>query len=395
MPMEPAARIAVPPESSPESPPAAGGALVIGHRGASGTAPENTLAAIAEAARQGADFAEVDVALSKDGVPVLAHDATLERTTDVAQVFPERATWNVAEFTLAELRLLDAGSWFDERFAGERIPTLREALRLFRQCELGMWIELKSPEIHVRLDQAVADVLRTTPGGWLSAPDRARWLRVTSFNFESVARFAAETKGAVPVSGICEQVPDDATLRELGGWMEFLIPDYRQLRAGDIARMRAAGLRTAFWTPNDPVAMSGLLAQGAEGLIQNYPGVARAIVEGRPPLADRPTVVVERLADGLHGAAGEHVLLRNVSDQPVDVGGWYLRDDPGYRLRIGAGYVVPAGERVAIFVGSGTNTPDRYYNGLTATMFSKGGDSVALHRSDGTLVDLAGNQLAS
>ena len=227
--------------------------IVVAHRGASGTAPENTLVALREAARLGAAFAEVDVVLSKDGVPVLAHDRTLERTTDVATVFPERTTGTVAEFTLAELRTLDAGSWFHESFAGERIPTLREALRVFRECDLGLWLELKGPDPHGQLARAVADVFRTSPGGWLTASDRDRWLKVTSFNVDLLAEFVRETEGAVRVGGITERVPDDARLREHAGWMEFFIPNYRRLQPGDIVRMRAAGLRTAFWTPNDPV----------------------------------------------------------------------------------------------------------------------------------------------
>jgi glycerophosphoryl diester phosphodiesterase len=384
--------------------------IVVGHRGASGTAPENTLAAIAEAARQGAEYAEVDVVLSADGVPVLAHDTTLQRTTDVAKVFPDRATWTVGEFTLAELRALDAGGWFDDRYAGQRLPTLREALRVSRQAGIGLWLELKSPTVTTRLAQttlarAVADVLRTAPDGWLIAPDRARWVKATSFNWQVLADFAAAIEDALPVGGITEWVPDDATLHELAGWMEFLIPNYRRLRPGDVSRIRAAGLRTGFWTPNDPEAVRALLAQGADALIQNYPAVARAIVAGRPALTRSAGVVVERVGiDGVGvagatgdpggaGGGGEYVVLRNVSADPVDVGNWYLRDDPGYRLWIGPGYSIPAGGTLSVHVGSGPNGPSRYYNGLTTTMFSKGGDSVALHRPDGTLVDLAGNDL--
>ncbi|MEQ7009555.1 glycerophosphodiester phosphodiesterase family protein [Actinopolymorpha sp. B17G11] len=367
---------------------------VVAHRGASGTAPENTLTALREAAAQGATFAEVDVVLSKDGVPVLAHDLTLERTTNVAEIFPERTTWNVAEFTLAELRMLDAGGWFDQRFAGEHIPTLREALRVFRGHGLGLWMELKSPDRHPRLVQAVADVLRTAPGGWLTAPDRARWLKVTSFNFDVLADFVREVDHAVPVGGITERVPDDATLRELAAWMQYFIPNYRRLRPGDVVRIRSAGLKTGFWTPNDPVAVASLLARGADALIQNYPAVARAMVENRDPVPGPAPVVIERVVGDVPDG-GEHVVLRNLTAEPVDVGDWYLRDDPGYRLPIGPDRVIAAGGTLAVYVGHGHHTDGRYYSGLTSTVFSKGGDSVALHRPDGELVDLAGNNLGA
>jgi glycerophosphoryl diester phosphodiesterase len=97
---------------------------VIAHRGLSGLAPENTLAALEAAVATGADMVEVDVTLSRDRELVLIHDETLERTTD--------ARGPVAARTLHELRRLDAGSWFDATFRGERIPSLAEALDLLR-----------------------------------------------------------------------------------------------------------------------------------------------------------------------------------------------------------------------------------------------------------------------
>ncbi|MGW5365008.1 glycerophosphodiester phosphodiesterase family protein [Actinopolymorpha pittospori] len=379
--------------------------IVVGHRGASGVAPENTVAAIREAARQGADYAEVDVVLSKDGVPVLVHDNTLARTTNAREVFPDRAPWTVGDFTLAELRSLDAGSWFDESFAGERVPTFREALEAFDQYGIGVWLELKGAGRHPDFAPAVAEVLRTTPGGWLTAPDRERRFVATSFDWETLATFADLIDHAVPIGGIAEVVPDDAKLWELTGWMDFFIPHYRRLAQGDIVRIRAAGLRPAFWTPNDPVAVASLVAQGADALIQNYPALARAVVDGLPPVPGPASVVVERLAGGSGSADGagaatsvastetsRYVVLRNISDAAVDVGGWYLRDDPGYRLPIGAGYTIPAGGALSVHVGPGPNAPDRYHSDPPVVDFSRGRNSVALHRADGVVVDVAGDE---
>ncbi len=112
---------------------------LIAHRGASGYAPEHTLDAYRLALTQGADFVEQDLAVTKDGVLVCIHDLTLERTTNVEEVFPDRAVagsapaapnkrWLVGDFTLAEIKRLDAGSWFDAKFAGARIPTFQEAI---------------------------------------------------------------------------------------------------------------------------------------------------------------------------------------------------------------------------------------------------------------------------
>ena len=149
--------------------------FLVAHRGASGYAPEHTIASYTLALEQGADYVEQDLTLTSDGVLVCLHDDTLERTTDVEARFPDRAVvetgpdgrpakrWYANDFTIAELKTLDAGSWFDARFAGARIPTLEEAIALVKG-RAGIFPELKSP---ARLDargvdfeQAVADVLR-------------------------------------------------------------------------------------------------------------------------------------------------------------------------------------------------------------------------------------------
>jgi glycerophosphoryl diester phosphodiesterase len=129
--------------------------ILVAHRGASAYAPEHTLAAYRLAIEQGADFVEQDLQISKDGVLVCLHDLTLERTTNVAKVFPGRAargrgwrkTWNVSDFTLHELKTLDAGSWFDPKFKGERIPTFQEAIDLVRG-KAGLYPETKGPEVY-------------------------------------------------------------------------------------------------------------------------------------------------------------------------------------------------------------------------------------------------------
>lgn len=371
---------------------------VVAHRGASGDAPENTLAAIREAARQEADWVEIDVVLSKDGVPVLLHDTNLARTTDVEEKFPGREPWLVEDFTVAELKQLDAGSWFDERFAGEPIPTFREALRALDTYDLGLWLEIKSPERYPGVEKAIADVLRTTPGGWLTAPDRAEFFKATSFNFDSLRTFAEEIDNAVPVGGIASTVPGDAALREHAQWMEFFIVDHLRLQPDDIARMKAAGLKTAFWTVNDPQVIVDLAEAGADTIIGNYPESARRALMGKDPFPSRDSVVVDELVnnppgDDVQPENGEHVVLRNVRDKPVKVGGWYMRDSAYNLLPIAEGYVIPAGGTLRVYVGPGTNTPDRYYLGRSAAVLNNGGDSIALHRPDHSIVHITSNDL--
>ena len=139
--------------------------ILIAHRGASAYAPEHTIAAYTLAMEQGADFVEQDLAVTKDGVLVCIHDLTLERTTDVEEVFPDRFVevkegtpavkeglspgkhWLVNDFTLAEIKRLDAGAWFDRKFAGSRILTFQEAIDLVKG-KAGMYPELKDPEFY-------------------------------------------------------------------------------------------------------------------------------------------------------------------------------------------------------------------------------------------------------
>lgn len=139
-------------------PPAPARKVLVAHRGASAYAPEHTLAAYRLALEQGADFVEQDLAVTKDGVLICLHDASLERTTDVEEKFPSRSTemtwegktrrvWLANDFTLAEIKTLDAGSWFDPRFASERVPTFDEAVALVKG-KAGLYPELKTPEVY-------------------------------------------------------------------------------------------------------------------------------------------------------------------------------------------------------------------------------------------------------
>jgi glycerophosphoryl diester phosphodiesterase len=137
--------------------------ILIAHRGASAYAPEHTLAAYRLAIEQGADYVEQDLQITKDGVLICLHDAALGRTTDAEQVFPGRAAtrnaagktqrgWYAVDFTLEEIRRLDAGSWFSranrfaarDEFARERVPTVEEAITAVGD-RAGLYIEMKAP----------------------------------------------------------------------------------------------------------------------------------------------------------------------------------------------------------------------------------------------------------
>ncbi len=143
-----------PADTTAEAPPA----VLVAHRGASGYAPEHTMQAYQLALEQGADFIEPDLQITRDGVLIALHDLTLERTTDVAEVFPDRfreelfrgetvRRWYANDFTLEEIKSLDAGSWYHEAFTGVRIPTLSEVIELARG-QAGIFPETKAPEVY-------------------------------------------------------------------------------------------------------------------------------------------------------------------------------------------------------------------------------------------------------
>lgn len=110
--------------------------IIFAHRGSSGTHPENTFAAFKEVERVGAEGIELDVQLTKDGEVVVIHDHTVDRTTN--------GTGKVRDYTLKELKMLDAGTWFQKAFRGERIPTLHEVFIWMQDNDLILNIELKN-----------------------------------------------------------------------------------------------------------------------------------------------------------------------------------------------------------------------------------------------------------
>ena len=176
----------------------------IAHRGASAYAPEHTAAAYRLAIEQKVDFVEQDLGVTRDNELICIHDDTLERTTNVAEVFPDRASkmrkrtrgthWLVNDFTLDEVRRLDAGRWFDPKFAGERLLTFQEAIDLVKG-KAGLYPELKSPQLYKSrgIDQVklFVDVIRRNG---LEKPESLRTTPVIiqSFDDEAVRRAAVE-----------------------------------------------------------------------------------------------------------------------------------------------------------------------------------------------------------
>jgi len=247
---------------------------VIAHRGFSGIAPENTLAAMRRAIEAGADRVEFDVLLTRDGVPVVIHDPELDRTTD--------GRGPVAAKTLAQIRALDAGRWFHPQFAAERIPMLEEALvecagRIAVNVEIkGEAVDPGSLDDPEGVEARVVAALRRHGLGESAA--------VSSFEpraLERVRRLAPEIPlqslynrdlhrdlGPVEVCAACGAGAFNCSVEEVNP--RWIVEAHR------------AGLRVNVYTSDDPEEVENLVSLGVDGIFTNRPDVLLEVL-GRKP----------------------------------------------------------------------------------------------------------------
>ena len=250
---------------------------VIAHRGSSGAAPENTLAAVELALAHSSDVVENDIHRTADGEFVVIHDTTLGRTTDVEQVFPNRAPWNVRDFSLAEIKRLDAGSWFAPEFAGERVPTLAEWAHGVGN-KAGMLLEAKSPELYPAIEVDLDKELR-------SIPEFNRALRrgevvVQSFNHAWLKSYKDRAPD-VPVGLLFGGRPSPAELELAAQWAEQVNPALAAIDEDTVDKVHAEGLEISVWTVNGGADMRRAADWGVDGIITNYPQVLRDILRRR------------------------------------------------------------------------------------------------------------------
>lgn len=253
------------------------GVEVIAHRGASGTSPENTLAAIRRAVRLRSDLVEVDVQRSADGELVLFHDQTLSRTTNVEEVYPERAPYRVGDFTFAELRRLDAGSWFSEEFAGERIPTLAEGLAELRGRS-GLLLELKDPALYPGVERQVAAELDRA--GFSQAAPEAGRLVVQSFDRASVRRYH-DVQPGVAVGELFAYRPTEADLLAAAEYAQQVNPSFTNTDGELVERIHALGMTTSVYTVNDSEDMRRMISLGVDGIITDFPETLNEVASRR------------------------------------------------------------------------------------------------------------------
>lgn len=237
--------------------------LVVAHRGASGHAPENTIASFELAIEMGADAIECDVHLSRDGQLFVLHDFTVDRTTNGHGL--------VAQTPSADLHRLDAGSWFGEQFAGQRLPTLAQVLDLARG-RARVAIELKQgPVYYPGIEQALA--------GAIHYAGMAEEVLVISFDHHALLRLR-EISPEIATGVLYAARPIDAVELARAADAQVLEPQWSMVTAEDVERAHRAGLLVVPWAVDDPAEMSAVLALGVDGLATNYPDRLLAIADG-------------------------------------------------------------------------------------------------------------------
>jgi glycerophosphoryl diester phosphodiesterase len=247
---------------------------VIAHRGSGAMAPENTLASVQLALKQGADYIENDIMRTRDGALVIMHDLTLARTTNVEQVFPDRAPWNTATFTLAEIKQLDAGSWFSASYAGQRVPTLREWVEAVGS-RAGMLLEAKDPWAFPGIERDIDKELRSIPTFTKAlAANRV----IMQAGDEPWLRAYHDLAPDVPVGLLYYTRPTDEQLVAASTWLDSVHPALGNIDQAIVDRSHALGLDIHVWTVNFGGDMSRGIAWGVDGIITDYPSVLRDII---------------------------------------------------------------------------------------------------------------------
>jgi glycerophosphoryl diester phosphodiesterase len=234
------------------------GVWIIGHRGAAGVAPENTLASFRRAVALGAQCIETDLQLSRDAHLVALHDDTLQRTTN--------GRGPVSARTLEELKQLDAGSWFrrgpgTERFTGERIPTLQEILAFGREHHLGLFLEMKT------LPGSGAENVLVEA---IQAADAIAGTRVICFDPGILARVRT-LEPRLTLGYLFSKNLRDPAAHAVSAGAKILLPRVDRVTTKLVAAAKRNGLQVVTWTVNDPKKMRNLIALGLDGIITNYP----------------------------------------------------------------------------------------------------------------------------
>lgn len=252
-------------------------AIVIAHRGASMAAPENTLAAVRQALEDETDQVEIDVQETADGEVVVFHDSDFMKTAGNPLKIWEAKKADLADF--------DIGSWFDEKFAAERVPTLEQVLQTCKGRAV-VNIELKYYGHDVNLEQRVIDLVERN--------DMADEVVIMSLKYDAVAKVRALrpqwTVGLLSSISLGNTSAFD---------VDFHAVNSAKARRSFIRQAQSSGREVYVWTVNDPLAMSAMMSRGVDGIITDKPALARRVLEMRRDLNP-----IERLLLGIGSEVG-------------------------------------------------------------------------------------------
>lgn len=230
-------------------------ALIIAHRGASGCAPENTMAAFEEALKMGAEGIELDVHMTKDGEVVVIHDHTIDRTSDGKGM--------VGGFSLEEIRGFDFGAWFDPKFEGARIPTLGEVFELLRDWDGLLNIEIKSgPIFYPGIEEKLVHMVRD-----YDFPGRIIFSSFNHYSLRDIKVMDPNMEiGLLYMAGLVEPWK---YAKDLGA--EALHPLYYNVIPELVAGCKENGVKLNPFTIDDEKEIEMIMRAGVDGIITNYP----------------------------------------------------------------------------------------------------------------------------
>ncbi|MEM6481925.1 MAG: glycerophosphodiester phosphodiesterase [Pseudomonadota bacterium] len=246
---------------------------IIAHRGSSGSHPENTLSAIRAAVDEGADWVEIDVQETADGTVVVMHDSDFMKLSGV-----DLKIWDAQ---VSDLDSIDIGSWFDTRFAEERVPTLAEALEAVRNYPSKLLIELKYYGHDVELEKRTAQIVEDA-----GMTDQ---VALMSLKYPAVQKMKALrpdwSVGVLAATAIGDLAALEA---------DFVAVNSNLANARFIKRIQDSGKKLLVWTINDPVDMSAMMSMGVDGIITDEPVTAREVLALRSSMtgAERMLLVL-------------------------------------------------------------------------------------------------------
>lgn len=241
--------------------------VTIAHRGASGYAPENTLAAYDKAVAMDADYFEIDLQLTRDGHLVSIHDNTLARTTN--------GIGFIGSTTLSKIKQLDAGSWFNPVYKDEKVPTFDEILSRYKGARTGILVEVKSPELYPGIENKIKSALER----YHLTNGANNKIIIQSFNHDYIKRskkLLPKIKHGVLISAGSIKT-SDAHLKAFSQYADYYNPSYKLVNPSLVKRAHNVGLKVEPYTVRKKEQVMPLIEAGVDGIITDYPDFVKNI----------------------------------------------------------------------------------------------------------------------